>query len=198
MGLGEEGIVYFTKLPPFGKEMHHYMQRNWSPTKKLVFTALLAAIATMLQASGGFFPVVGFIISPFTTLPILLGALVSLRYGLFTYVLTTCLLFIIQPSELFVYPFTTGLLGLVLGFGLWRLGRRWMIVVISGLVLSIGICIPLYILKFPVLGPGVSGEIHFPVVLILLLFSILYSWIWLALGLFFIKRIQPVLQDEYS
>src|SRR5690625_3493255 len=104
-------------VSPEPKEIYQHALVNWSPTKKLVFTALMAALAAILQSAGGYLPGIGFFISPFTTLPILLGVLVSIRYGIFSYLLAAGLLLIIEPSELFIYPFTTGVLGIALGWG---------------------------------------------------------------------------------
>ena len=57
-------------------------------------------MAAILQAAGGFLPGIGYFISPFATLPILIGAMFSLQMGVMSYFLTILLLFILFPSEL--------------------------------------------------------------------------------------------------
>ena len=93
-------------------------KRKLSLANKLVLTALMSTLATMFQAAGNLVPGMGLLISPFSTLPIFLLFSIlfySIREGILSYILTIFLLFIIEPSELIVFPFTTGLLGLALG-----------------------------------------------------------------------------------
>ncbi len=86
-----------------------------SKAKRLVFGSFLACVAAILQAAGGFLPGIGYFISPFATLPILISAMFSLKMGVISYFLTILLLFILFPSELFIFPFTTGLIGIGIG-----------------------------------------------------------------------------------
>lgn len=60
-------------------------------------------------------PGIGYLISFLATLPIFLVTSLSIRQGILSYILTILLLFIIQPSELIIFPFTTGLLGIAIG-----------------------------------------------------------------------------------
>jgi len=172
------------------QNIHLHVADHWSTTKKLVFTALMAALAALLQSAGGLVPGIGFFISPFTTLPILLSSLVSLQYGIYSYVLTNFLLLLIEPTELFIFPFTTGTLGLALGWGLVHLKSRLINVLLSGGSLFLGICLPLYILRFPVFGPLTSHSIDIQVLSVIFIFSLVYSSIWVIFSLFFIKKIK--------
>ena len=178
----------FTKsMPTHPKDIHRILT-SWSPTKKLMFMALMAALAAILQSAGGFLPGIGYAISPFATAPILLVALMSLRSGIFTYIVTFCLLLLIEPSELIIFPFTTGLLGLGLGWTFLMLNKRLEIVVTNGLLVCIGICTPLYVFGFPVFGPTFSSSFNLTVLLIIFVFSLFYSWAWMELlYLFFVK-----------
>ncbi|MFC5602642.1 hypothetical protein [Sporosarcina koreensis] len=118
----------------------------------------------------------------------------SLRSGIFTYILTILLLLSLQPSELLIFPFTTGLLGLGLGWTLRKLNKRLHVVLTNALLLCIGICIPLYALGFPVFGPTVSSSFNPITLLLILAFTLLYSWIWTALSLYILRKIKPILQ----
>mgnify|MGYP001023977270 CR=1 FL=1 len=162
--------------------------QSWSLTKKLVISAILTLLSAIFQSAGGFLPGVGFLISPFATLPIILATIISLKHGLVSYLLTIFLLFLLEPSELFIFPFTTGLLGLGIGWGLSMFRQRKVIILLNGILLSIGIFFPLYILGFPVLGPITPSIPNAGFVLGLMGFSILYSWLWLEIGLFVLKR----------
>ncbi len=167
---------------------------KWSPTKKLMFTALMAALAGILQSTGGLLPGIGFLLSPFATAPILLIALISFRLRILSYLLTSFLLLVIQPSELVIFPFTTGLLGIGLGWAFLAINQRLGIVITNGLLLFLGICIPLYGFGFPVFGPTFSTSFNLPVLLIILGFSFLYSWLWLEFGLYFLRKIKAIIE----
>ncbi len=185
--------MYFTKsIPSHPKDIRMIFDK-WSPTKKLMFTALMAALAAILQSTGGLLPGIGYLLSPFATAPILVIALISFRMRTLSYLLTICLLLVIQPSELVIFPFTTGLLGMSLGWTLLAIDRRLGIVITNGLLLFLGICIPLYGFGFPVFGPTFATLFNWPVLLIILGFSLLYSWIWLEFGLFFLRKIKMII-----
>lgn len=186
--------MYFTKeIPSHPKDIHQFFV-TWTATHKSMFVALMAALATVLQSAGVFFPGVGLLIIPFAAAPILLGALISFRSGAMTYLLTILLLLIIQPSELIILPFSTGLLGLFLGWSFLIFNRRSEIIVTCGTLLFIGICIPLYILDFPVFGPAITSPFNITVLVLLFTFSLIYSLIWLELGLFLLRKIKIILR----
>ncbi len=148
---------------------------------KLVITALLSTFATMFQSAGGFMPGIGYLISFLATLPIFLATCFTIRQGILSYILTIFLLFIIQPSELIIFPFTTGLLGIAMGVGFLQLKRRILVVSFSSLCLLTGIMMILYVFRFPVLGPTVDTTMDLKVIAILFILSFLYCWIFAEL-----------------
>lgn len=159
----------------------HPMNADFSNTTKLVLGSIFAGIAALLQ-SAGIIVGIGYAFSIFATLPIVLSSLISLRIGVMSYFLTIGLLVVIQPSELLVFPFTTGLLGLTMG-GAFRLLKSWRAAMLfSGTALTAGILFLLYAAGFPVLGPSVPHEFDGKISLIILLFSIFYSWIWTGIS----------------
>lgn len=153
----------------------------YSKTTRLVIGAMLATLAAIFQ-SAGVFSGIGYTLSVLTTLPIVVSTIISIKNGLLTYLLTIFLLTIIQPSELFVFPFTTGLLGLSLGIGLRYFKNRLVVVSIGSLSLSVGILILLYGIKFPILGPAVSSTIDGVIMLYIVLFTFFYSLIWMLIS----------------
>ncbi|MBU8880950.1 hypothetical protein BGM26_18535 [Bacillus sp. FJAT-29790] len=161
---------------------------NLPNAKKIVYVALLSSLAALFQSAGGFLPGVGYFISPLSTAPIIVCAIFSIRFGFFAYVLTALLLLILQPSELIVFPFTTGLLGLAIGVSFHLLHKKLSIIVSGGVGLAIGIYVLLYGFNFPVLGPTVSQTLSFSVVVCVFVFSIFYSWLWVGLSKILIKR----------
>lgn len=158
--------------------------------RKLVLAALLSGNAAILQSAGGFFPGVGYVISPFATAPILLCFVVSFWNGTLSYFLTCLLLLVLQPSELFVFPFTTGLLGAGLGIALSRCRRRLGIICKGAAFLTTGILILLYAFGFPMLGPMASSTFSLAAAIGISLFSFLYAWIWVETALFIFKKIK--------
>lgn len=171
----------------------HRMMNKWPLTKKLIFIALMATLASVLQAAGGLLPGIGYLLSPFATAPIMVSTLISFPAGVFNYFVTICLLGMIQPTELIIFPFTTGLLGLGLGWTFRICNQRFGIVLLNSCLLFIGICIPLYGFGFPIFGPGISLAINPLAVLIIFAFSFLYSWLWVVLGLFLVRKVQVIL-----
>jgi hypothetical protein len=170
---------------------------DYSQTVRLVCGALLGTIAVIFQ-SAGIFTGLGYILSMMTTGPIVLATLMSVRIGYLTYVVTIILLAIIQPSELLIFPFTTGLLGLSLGIGLIYFKRTLFIIVFSAVSLTLGIGILLYGLQFPILGPSVSLQPSINVILSAFAFSLLYSWIWMKMSITGFNKFHKVLFRRLS
>ncbi|MEH7109781.1 hypothetical protein [Bacillus sp. JJ1764] len=175
----------------FKKSKKVHQATPYTNTKKLVMGSVLAAITTLFQAAG-VFTGIGFAFSILATLPIVLSAMLSLRIGFMSYFITILLLVIMQPSELFVFPFTTGLLGIALGAA-FKFYHHWLLITFfGGAALSIGILFLLYVLKFPVLGPDVSYTIDLKIVVIILICSIIYSFVWTGLSKRVFKLIFPM------
>lgn len=166
---------------------------DWPSNKKIVLASFFSIISAILQSAGGLLPGAGFLISPFSTLPIVLSTALSVKHGLFTYLLSIILLVLIEPSELIIFSFTTGLMGLAIGWTLRLLRRQLPMALISGFVLLIGILIPLYGLGFPVLGPILSSSPNIKNLSIILLFSLIYSWLWVKLSIYALSLLHKIL-----
>lgn len=165
---------------------------NYSPTMKIVIGALLSSIAFILQ-SAGVFTGFGYLLSMMSTLPIVLATLLSIKIGMMTYVITVFLLAMLQPTEVFIFTFTTGLLGISLGISLNYLKRVLFVVLFTALCLTLGICTVLYGFKFAILGPSVTSHFNSLVTLGIFTFSLLYSWIWLKVMTSFFKLFNNIL-----
>jgi hypothetical protein len=169
---------------------HHYKR-----TRKLILASIFACLAAILQSFGGFFPGVGYLISPLATAPILLCSLLSIPYSFMSYLLTMMLLVILQPTELIIFPFTTGIVGLGIGASFHFLRKRISIIATGSVLLALGIISLLFILRFPVLGPGVSGSFSLLTTGSILLFTFVYSWIWAGIALAIVKRIKVIIRE---
>ncbi|PLT32864.1 hypothetical protein [Bacillus sp. V5-8f] len=167
--------------------------RKHTKVKRLVLGSFLACMAALLQAAGGFLLGIGYLISPFAILPILIGTMFSLQMGVMSYFLTILLLFILFPTELVVFPFTTGLLGVGIGAAFSFFKKRLSIISIGAILLTIGIMSLLYVFHFPVLGPAVSDSFSFLTAASIFLFSFLYTWLWVEMALFFFKKLKTIL-----
>ena len=168
-----------------------FMQQ--SKAKKMVLYALLTCIAAVLQAAGGIIPGAGYLISPLATAPILLCTMLSLSFGVTAYFLTILVLLILQPSELIVFPFTTGLLGLGTGAAFFYFNKKICIVLSGATLLTMGIISLLYLFHFPVLGPAVSDSFSFVTLSLIFLFAYFYSWIWVEVGMIIFKRLKKII-----
>ncbi len=163
------------------------------PTTKLILTAILSTFAAILQSAGGYMPGIGFFLSAMTTLPIFLITFLSVRHGFLSYLVTILLLLLIQPNELIIFPFTTGILGLALGFSIYRLKTRFWVIILGGAALFMGIISVLFVFRFPLLGPGVDTSFHLFSLILVALFSITYAWIAAVGCSFVLKRLAHAL-----
>ncbi|OIJ21490.1 hypothetical protein BKP45_01590 [Anaerobacillus alkalidiazotrophicus] len=162
-------------------------------TMKLILGSIFACIAAILQSAGGFFLGIGYFISPLATAPILLSSMLSIPIGVMSYFLTIMLLFILQPTELIVFPFTTGLLGLGIGAAFYLFRKRISIIATGTILLMLGIMSLLFIINFPILGPIVSDSFSFLTTISIFLFAFLYSWLWVEVALIIIKKIKMII-----
>lgn len=193
---GEVVKLYWTKN--IEKELlllAQHFKINEKSIYKLVLVSIFSSMAALFQAAGELIPVMGLIISPFSTLPIVICMLIGLSYGLMSYVLTGCLLLFIQPSELLIFLFTTGLVAVGIGVGVFLFKNRLHIIGLSALFLFSGILILLYGFRFPVLGPFALTWSYSNIVYIYI-FSLIYCWLWLEFTVYFTKRLTKILVNK--
>ncbi|MDT8861298.1 hypothetical protein N0O92_13745 [Alkalihalobacillus sp. MEB130] len=185
--------MYFLK--PISDEVRLYQIKfnHRKKTMKLILASIFACIAAILQAAGGFLPGIGYLISPFATAPILLCSMLSIPFGVMSYFLTIMLLFILQPTELIVFPFTTGLIGLGIGASFYLFRKRLSMIATGAILLILGIMSLLFIFHFPILGPAVSDSFSILSTIGIFLFAFLYSWLWVEISLVIFQRIKMII-----
>ena len=185
--------MYFFKPISDEVRLSQILFNKHNRTMKLILVSIFACVAAILQAAGGFLPGIGYFISPLATAPILLCSMFSIPYGVMTYLLTIMLLCILQPTELIVFPFTTGLLGLGIGASFYFFRKRLSIIAAGAILLMLGIMSLIFIFHFPVLGPAVSVSFSFLTTGSIFLFAFLYSWLWVEIALIIFKRLKMII-----
>ncbi|MGE7590685.1 hypothetical protein [Peribacillus sp. NPDC101480] len=183
--------MYFFKPISDEVRLSQIVFNKHKKTMKLILGSIFACIAAILQAVAGFLPGIGYFISPLATAPILLCSMFSIPYGVMTYLLTIMLLCILQPTELIVFPFTTGLLGLGIGASFYFFSKRLSIIAAGAILLMLGIMSLIFIFHFPVLGPAVS--VSFSFLITGFLFAFIYSWLWVEIALIIFKRLKMII-----
>jgi hypothetical protein len=165
-------------------------------TKTLVTVSFLGVVAALFQSAGGFLPGPGYLISPLSTAPIALATLLSFRSGLMAYALSSLLLLLIQPSELIVFPFTTGLLGMALGTPMAHSKNRMQVVFFSAAALWAGIAVVLYVLRFPLFGSPLGMIFRMDTTLYVFIFCLLYSGLWTEICLLLLAKLNKSAQGK--
>ncbi|MGG1575766.1 hypothetical protein [Fictibacillus sp. NRS-1165] len=181
-------MCFFKRMDPHVQRAANSFQNRFSKTALLVLVSIASAITALIQSAGGTLPAVGLIISPFSTLPVVLITIISPLLGIYTFFLTGLLLLLVQPSELLIFLFTTGLLGVGLGHGFTFFQRRILIASIGSLSLFPGICIMLLGFQFPLFGPEFQSTSSFYFWLSLFLFSCGYSLVWVEITFLIFKK----------
>lgn len=182
--------MYFLKSLSNEVKSAQLLFNRLSKTNQLVSGALFASLAALFQSAGGFLPGIGIFISPLSTAPILFCFVLSLPLGFITYILTNLLLLVIQPSELIIFPFTTGILGMGIGAAFYFFKKRLYIIISGATLLTFGIITLLYVFKFPVLVPVISNNFSLSTTGLIFVFTFLYSWIWVELSLAYFKKLK--------
>lgn len=185
-------MYFFKSVFDEGRSFQN-MFNTHKKTMKLILVSILACVAAVFQAAGGFLPGIGYFLSPLATAPILLCSMFSIPFGVMSYFLTILLLFLLQPTELIIFPFTTGLLGLGIGVSFSFFRRRISIIAADSVLLMLGIMSLLFIFHFPILGPVVSDSFSFPAAGGIFLFTFLYSWLWVELALIIFNRLKKIM-----
>jgi hypothetical protein len=138
---------------------------------------LLTTIAVLFQAAPVFLPVVGLALSPLSTLPIAIAAVLNISLGFTVFFSSALILAIVSVQETIILLFTTGLLGIVIGLLLYRKGILASIL-FSSITLSLGMLFLTYaagISAFVDLAGSLSTAYT---ILIFFSFSLIYAGIW--------------------
>jgi hypothetical protein len=154
---------------------------------------VLSTLAVLFQSAPIFLPAFGMALSPLSTLPIAVAAIINVYLGLAVLLSTGFILTLISAQESMILIFTTGFLGLVIGTFLYRRGLI-ISIIISTIALSFGILALIYIVSIPNFIELVY-ILSIPLfLLILILFSFVYASIWNLCLRIFIRKIKFLIE----
>lgn len=155
--------------------------KNKLTVKLISIGGIFVGLAVIFQAAAVLLPVIGMALSPLSTLPIALAGMLNISLGVTVYIASVIILAFISIEECLILIFTTGILGLVMGILIYRKGVL-VSVLCSGVALSIGIGVLTYVIGVFEMG---SLEDYIPagaLILVFLLFSVIYAWVWNVLA----------------
>jgi len=138
---------------------------------------VLTTIAVIFQSAPVFLPAFGMVLSPLSTLPIALAAIISIPLGISVLFSTVFILILISVEEATILLLTTGLLGFVVGTLLYRKGII-LSILFSSIALSLGIIFLSYILSILAFIEINSLKSTLLTFIIIFIFSIVYASIW--------------------
>lgn len=137
---------------------------------------ILTTIAVIFQSAPIFLPAIGLMLSPLSTLPIALAAYFNISLGITVLFSSVLILVFISIQEALIFLFTTGLLGIVVGF-LYK-KRLIVSVLYTTIALFIGMILLTYFVGISAFG-NFTRSLSIPVtLLIFILFSLIYATIW--------------------
>jgi hypothetical protein len=148
---------------------------------------ICSTLSVILQLAPIYFPGLGLILSPLSSLPVIFAALYSVICGSFVYLCTGFIILIISPHESVIFLLTTGVFGLALGINYNK--NCITAVIISGSVLFSGINILTYLIGIAAFGDALTGVSLYKTEIIIFIFSFIYSVIWMIILKFIIRRI---------
>ena len=137
---------------------------------------ILTTLAVLFQSAPVFLPTVGMALSPFSTLPIAIAAYFSSSLGILVLLSSAFILLFISIEETLILLFTTGLLGLIVGFFYKR--KLVTSILCSAIALAIGMATLTFIIGISAFGDFTSSLSLAVTLLIFILFSLIYASIW--------------------
>lgn len=138
---------------------------------------IFTAITVLLQSAPVFLPVIGMALSPFSTLPVALAAVINTYLGTGVLLSSAIILIAVSIQEASILLFATGIFGVVMGALIFRKGILAAII-FSSLSLSAGMMILTYLVAVPGFVELADSLPFTSILFIFLLFSFIYASIW--------------------
>ena len=137
---------------------------------------ILTGIAVLFQSAPVFLPVIGMALSPLSSLPVLLAAVIDIPMGIVVLFLSAIIIFIVSPQEAIIFLLTTGPLGITIGCLLYRKG--WIFtLLLSTISLFTGIVILTYVVDISAFG-DLSKSFSLTMILFYLIFSFIMDFLY--------------------
>ncbi len=162
---------------------------DWKSPRSITMGALLAVLASIIQASALYLPLLGISLCSISTLFVALSGYLNAVTGMMTYLISAILLLFWGFPHALVFMCSSGLLGLCLGVLLKRKYPIYAVALISSVCLSAGLLFACKLLGIP-LFPWLTGDnrlFFFPV---LMLYSLIYTIVWIGLLSFTVERLK--------
>jgi hypothetical protein len=157
--------------------------------KTIAMIGILTGLAVLFQIFPALFTHQVVIVTLLSALPIYLITLINPLIGPMAYLVAGIFIFLVSPHESLFFFFANGVLGLSLGTGSYLTKKRVSAARISAVILTITLSLINYRLGILVFGTKIPGP--FPVQLaVLLLFSFLYSCLFLYLANILVKKLK--------
>ncbi|HHY10772.1 MAG TPA: hypothetical protein GX528_09470 [Firmicutes bacterium] len=172
---------------------YNILKRNRSnvqvaANKRLTIGGSLAALAALLHAAPVFLPAIGLVLSPLSTLPVLLAALLLADQAFAVFLAAAALLFFINVKEAAIFFLATGPLGLSAALAAVSNKPLWRSLPLAASLLICGILLLVFSLGLPGLQ-NIVGAFNAANFLIIALFSLAYSSLFAAAASFLQKRL---------
>jgi hypothetical protein len=169
-----------------------------SPGKQVSILGGMAALSVLFQVSPVFLPIAGLLLSPFSSLPIAIGTLLYPKGALPMFLAASGIVSIVYWQEGVVFLFATGPLGIAAALAAMSSSQRWRKILVSGLILTSGILILTFIIGLPGMVEAFENLHVFTMVLVVFIFSLTYSWLWVHIVLILKKRLLQLLKPNVS
>lgn len=138
---------------------------------------ILTTVTVLFQSAPLFLPMLGMALSPFSTLPIAIAAVINVSLGLTVFFSSVLILTLFSVQETLILFFTTGILGVVMGALLYRNGLL-ISILLSSIALTFGMALLTYIIRFLAFVEFTNSYTVSLTLLIFFIFSMIYTSIW--------------------
>lgn len=153
------------------------MFRKLKSSYSICIGGILTSLAVLFQSAPVLLPTIGLVLSPLSTLPVILAAMIDIPIGIMVLFSSALILLAVSPQEAVIMLVATGPLGIVIGSLLFR--RRLLATIfISTGTLFFSITLMTYVVGIPAFGSlneSFSGVISF---FIYLIFAFIYVCFW--------------------
>ncbi|MBH1941860.1 hypothetical protein I5677_13235 [Mobilitalea sibirica] len=160
-------------------------------TKMIVFGALMAALAAIIQSLPALLTEAVIFITIFSSIPIYIIARIKPTVGVLSYLVAAFLVMLISLHEALFFLFSNGVVGLSLGSCSYFMIRKLLLAVLSALMLTLSLCIINYGIGIMVFGSELPGALIVQIIIIFV-FSCIYVSVYHIFADFIYRRFKII------
>lgn len=154
-----------------------FYMKKMNKVRFISIGGILTTITVIFQSAPVFFPAIGLLFSPLSTLPIAIAAFYNISLGITVFFSSALILTFVNVQEAIILLFTTGLLGIAIGTFLYRKGI-FISILFSTIILTLGMLSLTYIVGISAFG-DLTSSVSIPLTLLIFTsFSFIYVSIW--------------------